>query len=190
MNAVPLRRGQVARRQRVLDAAADLAREGGYDAVQMRDVAGRAGVALGTVYRYFSSKDHLLAAAFVDWADAVERRLNQRAAKGATAAERVADVLRRASRTVTREPRLTAAFLVAMSSSDPAVAECQHDIQAVFARLVSAGLDGVDAARQVGVIRTLGQVWFTTLLGWVNSWPNAGNMADDLDETAHLLLDR
>src|SRR5262249_57103235 len=53
---------QAARRARVLDAALALATEGGYDAVQMRDVASRAQVALGTIYRYFSSKDHLLAA--------------------------------------------------------------------------------------------------------------------------------
>ena len=188
-DAVPLRRGQVARRQRVLDAAADLAREGGYDAVQMRDVAGRAGVALGTVYRYFTSKDHLLAAAFTDWAGAVERRLNQRPAKGATAADMVADVLRRASRAVAREPRLTAAFLAALSSSDPSVAGCQREIQTVFARLIAPGMEGVEPARQAGVVRTLGQVWFTTLLGWVNGWPDMGTMADDLEETARLLLE-
>ena len=45
-----------------------LAAEGGYDAVQMRDVAGEAGVALGTIYRYFASKDHLLAACQVAFA--------------------------------------------------------------------------------------------------------------------------
>ncbi len=51
------------RRDRVIEAALELASEGGYDAVQMRDVALSAQVALGTIYRYFSSKDHLLAAA-------------------------------------------------------------------------------------------------------------------------------
>src|SRR5579884_3629276 len=56
-----LTRAQQARRQRVVDSAMTLALEGGYDAVQMRDVAARAHVAMGTVYRYFSSKDHLLA---------------------------------------------------------------------------------------------------------------------------------
>ena len=52
-----------ARKQRLLDAATALAAEGGYDAVQMRDVAARAEVALGTLYRHYASKDQLLLAA-------------------------------------------------------------------------------------------------------------------------------
>ncbi len=47
------RPSQAARRQRVLVSALDLAADGGHEAVQMRDVATSAGVALGTIYRYF-----------------------------------------------------------------------------------------------------------------------------------------
>ena len=48
------------RRKRILDATLALASKGGYEAVQMRTVAERADVALGTLYRYFPSKIHLL----------------------------------------------------------------------------------------------------------------------------------
>ena len=48
------------RRRRILDATLALASKGGYDAVQMRTVAEQADVALGTLYRYFPSKIHLL----------------------------------------------------------------------------------------------------------------------------------
>ena len=48
------------RRKRILDATLALASKGGYDAVQMRAVAQKADVALGTLYRYFPSKIHLL----------------------------------------------------------------------------------------------------------------------------------
>ena len=51
------------RRKRILDATIDLASQGGFDAVQMRAVADRAEVALGTLYRYFPSKIHLLVSA-------------------------------------------------------------------------------------------------------------------------------
>src|SRR5215510_7854247 len=51
------------RRKRILDATIALASKGGFDAVQMRAVAERADVALGTLYRYFPSKIHLLVSA-------------------------------------------------------------------------------------------------------------------------------
>ena len=66
-----------ARRQRVIDAAMALGLEGGYEAVQMRDVAARADVAMGTVYRYFTSKDHLLAATLVHWVEMLDTRMVQ-----------------------------------------------------------------------------------------------------------------
>jgi AcrR family transcriptional regulator len=51
-----------ARRAAILAAAADAAGEGGMAAVQIAPVAERAGVAAGTVYRYFPSKAELVAA--------------------------------------------------------------------------------------------------------------------------------
>ena len=47
------------RRKRILDATMAIASKGGYEAVQMRAVADRADVAVGTLYRYFPSKVHL-----------------------------------------------------------------------------------------------------------------------------------
>src|SRR3954447_24187877 len=104
-----LTRGQAARRQRVIRAALDLAAEGGYDAVQMRDVAQRGQVALGTIYRYFSSKDHLLAAALVEWVNDLEQRVSLRPPRGGTIADNMVDILRRATRAMEREPELSAA---------------------------------------------------------------------------------
>src|SRR5579883_711091 len=101
----PLTRAQQARRQRVIDAAMALGLDGGYDAVQMRDVAARAGVAMGTVYRYFTSKDHLLAAALVHWVEQLDARLAQMPAQGETASARVMDALDRALRAMGRQPR-------------------------------------------------------------------------------------
>jgi len=51
-----------AREQAILDGAAALAAENGMGAVQIAGVAERAGIAAGTVYRYFPSKADLVAA--------------------------------------------------------------------------------------------------------------------------------
>ncbi|MEO1060238.1 MAG: TetR/AcrR family transcriptional regulator [Actinomycetota bacterium] len=47
----------------ILDAASDLLREVGYDALRMQDVAERAGAGLATIYRRWSTKEELIAAA-------------------------------------------------------------------------------------------------------------------------------
>ncbi|MEM6955711.1 MAG: TetR/AcrR family transcriptional regulator [Myxococcota bacterium] len=48
--------------EKILDAGEACLREHGYEAMKMSDVAVRAGVAKGTVYRYFDSRDALCAA--------------------------------------------------------------------------------------------------------------------------------
>ena len=116
--AEALTTSQAARRQRVLVSALELAADGGYEAVQMRDVATTAGVALGTIYRYFPSKDALLAAAMVEWMEDLERRVSQRGPRGDTTAERVYDVLRRAVSTMERQPQLAEAVITALTSDD------------------------------------------------------------------------
>jgi len=67
--------GQLVRRAKIIEEVIDLIAEVGADAVQMRDVAQRSGVALATVYRYFRSKEHLLAAALEDWQKRLTRRI-------------------------------------------------------------------------------------------------------------------
>ena len=54
-------RSQHQRRKRIVQAAAALGSRGGIEAMQMRTVSERAGVALGTLYRYFPSKEDLIA---------------------------------------------------------------------------------------------------------------------------------
>ena len=51
-------------------SSAALAAAGRLEDMGMKDVAERSGVALGTIYRYFSSKDHVAAAALLEWARA------------------------------------------------------------------------------------------------------------------------
>jgi AcrR family transcriptional regulator len=56
-----VQRKSAARHEAILAAARALASEGGIAAVQIAPVAGRAGIAAGTVYRYFPSKTELVA---------------------------------------------------------------------------------------------------------------------------------
>lgn len=55
---------RLAHHERLLDAARQLLAEGGYAAAGISAVAGRAGVATGSLYNHFASKQELLAAVF------------------------------------------------------------------------------------------------------------------------------
>src|SRR3978361_1534398 len=46
-------------RELIVDAAMELFFERGYEATTMEDIAAHAGVGISTLYRYFSTKDHL-----------------------------------------------------------------------------------------------------------------------------------
>jgi TetR/AcrR family transcriptional regulator, cholesterol catabolism regulator len=180
---------QAARRERVIEAAMELAGEGGYDAVQMRDVAARAQVALGTIYRYFSSKDHLLAACQLElWRDTAERFV-QRPPDGDTASDRVVTFLRRAMRAAEREPRRTAALVLATSAPDPAVRECQLEVMALIEGTLCVAMGDIDPDVQLRVAIALRQLWHSVLLEWVNEWSEPAAVSRDLESAARLLLD-
>lgn len=55
-----------ARVQRIIETAADLFGEFGYNDVRMEDIATRAGVAKGTLYLYYKDKDDLFLALILD----------------------------------------------------------------------------------------------------------------------------
>ena len=181
---------QAARRERVLRTALDLGRRGGYDAVQMRDVAAEAEVALGTIYRYFSSKDHLLAAALVAWVEDLERRVTQRPPVGDTTTERVLSVLKRAHRAMEREPRLSEAVVTALVSPDPGAAACQRQMTVIMTRTIALGLgDDLEPQVRADTARILGHVWFSSLVGWVLGWTNIGHVSTEVEIASHLMLD-
>src|SRR6476659_6205113 len=77
------------RHRRILDATIALASAGGFDAVQMRSVAERADVALGTLYRYFPSKIHLLVSALAREFERTQDRVDRAVLRGDTGYERV-----------------------------------------------------------------------------------------------------
>jgi len=177
-----------ARKQRLLTAATDLAAEGGYDAVQMRDVAARAEVALGTLYRHYASKDQLLLAALSHQATTLRERLDQRPPRGEAPADRVADVLRRATRALERQPRVTHAMVTAMSVADDSAAPVKQEVNETLRAIIVDAVDGTPVPDLDDVVRVLGSVWFAELTFWSGGLTDAQAMGDHLARAAALVL--
>ena len=111
---------QLIRRAKIIEAVIELIADVGAEAVQMRDVAKRSGVALATVYRYFNSKDYLLAAALEDWQKRLTRRIL--ASRGGRSTQDplpgILDYLRRAQRAFYRNPNMTSLMFQTTTSTD------------------------------------------------------------------------
>lgn len=118
----PSTTGQRERRHAILRAAARLGADAGLERVQMSEIATAAGVALGTLYRYYPSKHHLYSGVLTA---AVENLPEPRKNPGDPAGA-VADFLVSAVVELLRRPRLGRAMLVsanAVRSTGPVAAD-------------------------------------------------------------------
>lgn len=191
-NVGALARSQAARRRRVLDATLRLAAEGGFDAVQMRDVAAAADVALGTVYRYFTSKERLLLEAMAEQQADLREYLVAHPPSEATPAERVVAVLGRANASLRRHPDVTAAMVRAFGSAQAENADIVRKVTEIMTAIITGAIQGSDrhppTEREVRVARILMQVWLSSLNGWVCGVDGPERVIEDLEESARLML--
>lgn len=165
-----------------------LAAEGGYDAVQMRAVAERANVSLGTIYRYFAGKDDLLLAGLAGWIHVLRRRLRTDTVAEGSAADRLADVLGQAASAAEGAPVLMGALITALSTTDPAATKYKLHIDSEVGDMIVAAIDdepGIDAA---GVSRVVGHVWLSAITRWVGGLAEAGSVEAELRHAVRMLI--
>ncbi|MCA2223067.1 TetR family transcriptional regulator [Nonomuraea aurantiaca] len=156
-------RSQHQRRKRIVQAAAALASRGGVEAMQMRTVAERAGVALGTLYRYFPSKMDLVVAVVGEEIDLLESSIQRRPPSASTPAGRAVDVLMRATRGLMREPELADALIRSLIMAE--VETPFGDRMTGLLLRVSADLTRERASEvQLDLAGSLSSVWVQELL--------------------------
>jgi TetR/AcrR family transcriptional regulator, cholesterol catabolism regulator len=175
------------RRKRILDATLALASKGGYDAVQMRAVAERADVAVGTLYRYFPSKVHLLVSALAREFERIDNR--RRIPPGDSPQERMHLMLVQITKAMQRDPLLTEAmtraFMFADASAAAEVDRVGKAMDRLFARAMS---DGEPTERQLAIARVISDVWLSNLVAWLTRRSSATDVTARLELTVSLLL--
>ena len=181
---------QLARRERILDAAMELAAEGGYDAVQMREVAERADVAMGTVYRYFPSKVHLLVAAMTRTFQTLQDSV--RVETSGTPEERLYRVVAAVTRYLARNRRLSGAMVRALMSADPeASREVEQADDMLVSLIVSATRDPNSTSapdeRDTLVAHIIGKVWLTDVVTLLSGRMTVSQVLEDLQATIALV---
>ncbi|HEX5290057.1 MAG TPA: cholesterol catabolism transcriptional regulator KstR [Streptosporangiaceae bacterium] len=177
------------RRKRILDATLALASKGGYDAVQMRTVATQANVALGTLYRYFPSKIHLLVSGLAREFERTQEKLDRSPIPGDTPYDRMLHVLGRMTRMMQREPMLTEAMTRAFMFADPSAAAEVNTVARLMERMLTKAMhDGEPSADDMAIARVIGDVWLSNLVAWVTRRASATDVSNHLELAARLLL--
>ncbi|WP_018178281.1 cholesterol catabolism transcriptional regulator KstR [Jongsikchunia kroppenstedtii] len=177
------------RRRRILDATLALASKGGYDAVQMRAVAEKADVAVGTLYRYFPSKVHLLVTALGRELEKVRQRADKTRLHGETPLERLRHVLEMITVGMQRDPLLTEAMTRAFMFADAsASAEVERVGGIIDYLLANAMVEGEPTDIDLKIARVISDVWMSNLVNWLTRRASANDVSDRLELTIQLLL--
>jgi TetR/AcrR family transcriptional regulator, cholesterol catabolism regulator len=193
---------QLDRRRRVLDAVIELVAAGRLDDMGMKDVADRSGVALGTIYRYFSSKDHVAAAALLEWARTLDGQRAPRVPGPAggrggvggsatgedTMADRLVAILHRAVRAYQRQPAFARLLILAATSTDPFASECYAQMGASVYGTLGAALGDLDPVDRRRVLDVVGAVWYQAMIEWVNDRKTIAQVYEAVESAARLVL--
>jgi AcrR family transcriptional regulator len=187
------------RRDKILDVAVALAEEGGFENVRQRDVAANAGVALGTLYKRFRSKEEILCAALEREAELLERRMELKPAVGRTPVDRIGAFFDTITRGMLRKPRFARAVIRAMASGEEGVAKTVASYQGRITGLIIAASRGVgrltftDASdkpvseKEVKLALLLQQLWFASLVGWSAGLVGQGDVIDQIKDACALI---
>lgn len=189
------------RSRRIVETAMELAEQGGFEAVRLRDVASDAGVALGTLYRRFRSKEDLLMAALAIETANLERLFNQRKVQAGTPIERVMEFFGLVNRGLLRRQNLARALIRAVSSGEPGLAQKMAAYHQRIERMLVMALRGevrgengdwVDSpcdAHESQLAETLNQCWYALLVGWAGGVHNQEEVLEKTRASAELILE-
>ena len=184
----PLSATQAATRRRLLDAARELATEGGYDAVSMRRVAVRAGVSAPTAYLYFSSKDHVLVDVLVELAGQTSASLSAKPSRGQSPVDRTVATLRRAVAHVETAPNLYIAMTRAFIAGTPEVAHVRSALESSMHGWIDLALGDSKVEDRDSVVIILENVLFANMVSLVTGGRAPSQVADELERAARALL--
>lgn len=156
-----------------------------YERIQIKDVAASADVALGTLYRYFASKDHLFAEALVSWAGRYPAQQPPRAGRSA-------DNLKRAFRLAARgfepNPSVYGTILAIQTTSDPHAAALFQEFAAERRTAFEAQLPRIEPERRQRIVIVMSSVLDVSLRAWATGQAPIESVYEALDSAADLLL--
>lgn len=167
------------RTRRILDAAVQLAEGGGFAAVRLRDVAQTSGVALGTVYKRFRSKEELLVGVLSREIAALRARLGETPIAEAPLLARVVEFFAVLTDFLCDRPNFARAVVRSAASGEPGMSQRLHEFHSALFELGVMAVRGAAAEAlsesEVLMLAASQYVWFAALCGWASGlYPKQG----------------
>jgi AcrR family transcriptional regulator len=179
---------QFARRERIVKVALNLLVNGDYEKIQMKDVAEASDVALGTVYRYFTSKEHLFAAVQLEWVKSLHRQILRRPPSGQSNLERLSQVLHKSVRAFQLQPQFYRVLLVLEVAKDPFAKELFEVMTRETGATYREALSDVDPKTASDLLGVVLAVLGAELRSWVLGRQSIDEVNQNLDAALSLLL--
>jgi TetR/AcrR family transcriptional regulator, cholesterol catabolism regulator len=184
-----LRGDQFARRQRIVRAGLKALASSDYDQVKISDVARDSGVALGTLYRYFTSKEHLFAAVFMEWHGALKKKLEKERPAGATEADRLRDVFHRMIRAFQLQPQFFRVVMMLEATTDPYAADLFQSLSTQSRETVATAFARPGDDDRKAIYATLNAVLDESLRSWVMNRATIADVYDKIDNAIRLIYE-
>jgi AcrR family transcriptional regulator len=155
----PAKSSKAEKRARLFEAALALFETRGFDGVAVPEIAANAGVAVGTVYRYFATKEALVNALYRHWKSAYNKMVLAPVPEGLTPRETFSLYWRRMMLFVRNHPE--AARFMDLHHHGPYLDEESRALARAYAEVAAAF---VTEARTSGAIRDLDPVMVVALM--------------------------
>jgi AcrR family transcriptional regulator len=188
------------RSKRIVETALRLAEKGGFAAVRLRDVAAEAGVALGTVYKRFQSKEDILVAALEILHADFREHLGSTPYKGTTRVARLEEFFQEFTGWLCARPNITRAVLRAMTANEPELASKILRFHTHVFMMIASAILGPEKTTEAEadltllsegefeITKTLLQLWCAAMVGWCSGLTSQDELNQQLKQSAEWLF--
>ena len=173
---------------KILQAAKALAPRLGYAAVTMVDIAQEAGVGRATLYRHYTTKEHLYTDVIRLWAEEFAEQLKRRSLRGKTVGERVSSMLRAVIKEGADNLELLTAQIACSIADAPDLRANYIKVEESIGALLAIALGTAVSQRQALAASVLSHVLMSSNIILVAGHTTPKAIAEEMIAAAALLL--
>ena len=183
----PLSKVQTSRRNLILDLSLRMVKQRGFEQMQMREVSEASRLAIGTVYRYFPSKDLLMAHVLERWCEDYWRQL-EHVTEGQSNVDTLIELSRRSIRAFEEEPNFLSVANALQLSHDPEIIVVMTRIGERSQRFFAASVDGLSDDDAETIADTVLAVVGARLALWIKGRMPIGQVYAGVERCIRMLL--